>query len=69
MGVAVLGKQTDCKRKFFAPSTAQKLGVALRPEQEIPYDEQRPPFPQDVEGAGQSAVLVVGSPGHETIDF
>jgi hypothetical protein len=52
-----------------AGETAQELGVALGPEQEIADDEQRPALAQYVEGAGEAAVLVVAPPGHETIDL
>jgi hypothetical protein len=42
-----------------AGKAAQEIRVALRPKHEIPHDEQRPSFAEDVEGAGEAAVLVV----------
>ena len=49
----------------YARETPQQLGVALRAEQQVADDEQRPPFAEDVERAGEAAVLVVGASGHE----
>ena len=45
-------------------SPRRRSRVALRPREQVAHDQQRPALADEVEGAGQGTVLLVGAPGH-----
>jgi len=47
-----------------AGKASQEIRISLGTKEEISNDEERPPFAEDVECAGESAVLVVGPSRH-----
>src|SRR5439155_14151982 len=48
--------------------TVEQVGIALGPDEELAHDEQRPALADDVEGAGDHAVLVIAAAGHGTLN-
>src|SRR5690349_8212706 len=49
------------------PEVKLEIREATNPEERVPDDEKSPPIPEDLEGLGHRAVLVVKAPAHPNL--